>query len=245
MDEAWWLPGPTGVLADTSFAFARQRPGTIYVDEAGQRFVNESNSYVEVGKAMYARNQQSPAVPCWLIFDDGYRRRYSHTKSIRTGHLAPEWFETGLLKKATTIEDLARQCGIDPGGLAATVERFNRNAAKGIDPDFHRGESAYNRTMGDPGFKPNPCLGPLVDAPFYATQIVPADVGTCGGLLTDEYARVLDQEGQPISGLYATGNTTATVMGRHYLGAGASIGNSMVFGYIAAQHACGSVSTAN
>jgi 3-oxosteroid 1-dehydrogenase len=239
MDEAWWLPSPrTGRFGQSTLDQARQRPRTILVDAAGQRFVNESNSYMEVGKAMYARNKTSRAVPCWLIFDDRYRKRYAHLRS-RPGRFPRQLLESGKLKQAWTLPDLARMCGIDPVGLVETVERFNENARKGIDPDFGRGESAYNRALGDPNPRVHPCLGPIDEPPFYACEVVPGDIGTCGGLLTDEHARVLGADGRPIEGLYATGNITATVMGRHYLGPGASIANSMVFGYIAARHATG------
>jgi 3-oxosteroid 1-dehydrogenase len=239
MDEAWWLPAPrTGRFGQSTLDQARQRPRTIYVDAAGQRFVNESNSYMEVGKAMYARDKTSRAVPCWLIFDDRYRKRYAHVRSS-PGRFPRELLKSGRLKQAWTIEDLARMCGIDPEGLAATLERFNANAALGVDPDYGRGESAYNRALGDPNRKVHPCLGPIDEPPYYACDVVPGDIGTCGGLVTDPDAQVVDQHDQPIQGLYATGNITATVMGRHYLGPGASIANTMVFGYVAARHAVG------
>lgn len=237
MDEAWWLPSPkTGRFGQSTLDQARQRPRTIYVDADGRRFVNESNSYMEVGKAMYARNATSRAVPCWLIFDDRYRKRYAHVRS-RPGRFPREVLESGRLKQAWTLADLARMCGIDGDGLSETVERFNRYAVQGIDPDYGRGESAYNRALGDPNRKVHPCLGPIDEPPYYACEVVPGDIGTCGGLMTDEHARVLDEQGQPIGGLYAAGNITATVMGRHYLGPGASIANGMVFGYVAALHA--------
>ncbi len=237
MDEAWWLPSPrTGRFGQSTLDQARQRPRTIYVDAAGQRFVNESNSYMEVGKEMYARDKTSRAVPCWLVFDDRYRKRYAHLRS-RPGRFPRKLFESGMLKQAWTLDDLARTCGIDPAGLSETVERFNRNAAEGIDPDYGRGESAYNRALGDPNRSVHPCLGPIDEPPYYGVQVVPGDIGTCGGVVTDEHAQVLDQDDRPIPGLYATGNGTATVMGRHYLGPGASIANTMVFGYVAARHA--------
>jgi 3-oxosteroid 1-dehydrogenase len=237
MDEAWWLPSPrTGRFGQSTLDQARQRPRTIYVDAAGQRFVNESNSYMEVGKAMYARDKTSKAVPCWLIFDDRYRKRYAHLRSS-PGRFPRSLLESGMLKQAWTIDDLARMCGIDGAGLSATLERFNENAVLGLDPDYGRGESAYNRALGDPNHKVHPCLGPIDEPPYYGVQVVPGDIGTCGGLVTDEDARVVDERGRPIKGLYATGNITATVMGRHYLGPGASIANSMVFGYLAALHA--------
>jgi len=237
MDEAWWLPAPrTGKFGQSTLDQARQRPRTIYVDADGRRFVNESNSYMEVGKAMYARDKSSRAVPCWLIFDDRYRKRYAHLRSS-PGRFPRKLFESGRLKQAWTLDDLAKLCGIDSGGLAETVEHFNLYAAQGLDPDYGRGESAYNRALGDPNHRVHPCLGPIDEPPYYAVEVVPGDIGTCGGLLTDDHARVLGPGDEPIEGLYATGNITATVMGRHYLGPGASIANSMVFGYLAALHA--------
>jgi 3-oxosteroid 1-dehydrogenase len=237
MDEAWWLPAPrTGRFGQSTLDQARQRPRTIYVDSAGQRFVNESNSYMEVGKAMYERDKTSRAVPCWLIFDDRYRKRYAHVRS-HPGWFPKEMLESGKLKRASTLAELCEMCGIDSAGLAETVARFNVHAADGLDPEYGRGESAYNRALGDPSRKvKNPCVEPIDEPPYYAVEVVPGDIGTCGGLVTDEHARVVDGNDQPIAGLYATGNITATVMGRHYLGPGASIANSMVFGYVAARH---------
>ena len=244
MDEAWWLPSPrTGRFGQSTLDQARQRPRTIYVDAAGHRFVNESNSYMEVGKAMYARDKTSKAVPCWLIFDDRYRKRYAHQRSS-PGRFPRKLLESGMLKQAWTLKDLSKMCGIDPSGLAETVERFNEHAARGVDPDYGRGESAYNRALGDPNHKVHPCLGPIDEPPYYAVQVVPGDIGTCGGLLTNADAQVVGQDDRPIEGLYATGNGTATVMGRHYLGPGASIANTMVFGYVAARHATGEASSA-
>jgi 3-oxosteroid 1-dehydrogenase len=234
MDEAWWMPLPrTGKFGQSTLDQARQRPRTIFVGRDGRRFVNESNSYMEVGKAMYA----AAAVPCWVIFDDRYRKRYAHVRN-RPGYFPREMLESGKLKRAATLVELAQQSGIDADGLAETVDHFNEHARDGRDPEFHRGESAYNRALGDPNRRlPNPCVGPIDEAPFYACEVLPGDIGTCGGLLTDEYARVLGDGDAPIAGLYATGNSTATVMGRRYLGPGASIANTMVFGYIAARHA--------
>ncbi|AYE95951.1 FAD-binding protein [Mycobacterium paragordonae] len=239
LDEAWWLPSvfiANGGAAAASLGSGRQRPGAIYVDSGGRRFCNESNSYVEVGKAMYANK----AVPCWMIFDDGYVRRYvAGTNPVKREHLPPELIENGAVKRAGTLTDLARQIDLPPEELVRTVHRFNMFAAKGLDPDFGRGQSAYNDCLGDPGYRPNAAVGPLDRAPYYATRVLPADVGTCGGVITNEYAQVLDQQDRVIEGLYATGNTTATVMGRTYPGAGASIASSMVFGYVAARHAAG------
>jgi 3-oxosteroid 1-dehydrogenase len=242
MDDAVWLPATRPELGGSRLALARQYPHTIYVNKSGQRFVNEANSYVEVIKAMYA----SGGVPAWLIFDDEYQRRYPwgrglpklrDIRSTLPGQMPREWITNGWIRKGETLDSLARQIGIDPQALSATVQRFNEYAAKGEDPDFGRGESQHNKMLGDPSHKPNAALGPIEKAPFYATEVYPGDVGTSGGVLTNEYAQVLDKEDQPIPGLYATGNMAATVMGRTYPGAGASIANTMTFGYIAARHA--------
>ncbi len=239
LDEAWWLPSvfiADGGPAAKSLGSGRQRPGAIYVDATGRRFCNESNSYVEVGKAMYANK----AVPCWMVFDEGYVGRYvSGANPLKKRRLPEELIERGAVIRGDTISDLARQIDVPADELEHTIERFNQFAAKGLDPDFGRGQSAYNDCLGDPGYRPNAAVGPLERAPYYATRVLPADVGTCGGVITNEHAQVLDEKDRVIEGLYATGNTTATVMGRTYPGAGASIASTMVFGYVAAGHAAG------
>ncbi len=237
LDEAWWLP--MVFIQDpgaASLGSGRQRPGAIYVDGSGKRFCNESNSYVEVGKAMYANK----AVPCWQVFDEGYVRRYvSGANPLRKRSIPEALIEQGAIIRAATVAELARQIDVPADALEHTVTRFNEFAARGQDPDFGRGQSAYNICLGDPGYQPNAAIGPLDAAPYYATRVFPADVGTCGGLITNEHAQVLNEHDEAIEGLYATGNITATVMGRNYLGAGGSIANTMIFGYVAARHAAG------
>ena len=239
MEEAWWIP--SSVQPDGSplyVVYERSKPRAIMVDSAGQRYVNEAASYMEVGQAMYERNATAPAVPSWWVTDSRNRRRYMW--GLFPGGVTPrKWLCSGYMRKADTLEELAAQCGIDPNGLAQTVERFNKTAVHGVDPDFHKGERAYDRYYGDPRVRPNPCVAPVDKPPFYAVALYPGDVGTCGGLLTDENARVLDNSGHAIAGLYATGNCTASVMGRTYPGAGASIGASFIFGWIAANDMCG------
>lgn len=239
LDEAWWLPSifiADGGDAARALGSGRQRPGAIYVDGAGKRFCNESNSYVEVGKAMYANK----AVPCWMVFDEGYIRRYvSGANPFKKRSLPEELIERGAVLRGATVAELARQIDVPADTLEQTVKRFNGFAVKGLDPDFGRGQSAYNDCLGDPGYRPNAALGPLERSPYYATRVLPADVGTCGGVITNEHAQVLDEDDCVIDGLYATGNITATVMGRNYLGAGGSIAYTMVFGYVAARHAAG------
>jgi 3-oxosteroid 1-dehydrogenase len=156
---------------------------------------------------------------------------------LKKRSLPEELIERGAVVRGATIADLARQIDVPADALEQTVKRFNGFAVKGLDPDFGRGQSAYNDCLGDPGYRPNAALGPLERPPYYATRVLPADVGTCGGVITNEHAQVLDEDDRVIDGLYATGNITATVMGRNYLGAGGSIAYTMVFGYVAARHA--------
>jgi 3-oxosteroid 1-dehydrogenase len=246
LDEAIWLPMP--LLPDGSpprypsrqlsaFSRARWRPGSIMVDATGRRFADEAMAYMELGQRMFTRNREARAIPSWLIFDDAFRRRCLF--GVVPGRLPEQWVRDGFVTRGPTLEEVAARCGIDPPALSQTVQQFNQYARTGTDADFHRGESAYDRFMGDPSHLPNNCLAPLDRPPFYAVAIYPCDVGTCGGLLTDELARVLAESGQPIPGLYATGNITASIMGRHYLGAGASIGPTCTFGYVAMQHLAG------
>ncbi|WP_405847540.1 FAD-binding protein [Streptomyces sp. NBC_01518] len=155
-------------------------------------------------------------------------------RDVSPGRTPKEWITSGATKRADSLEDLARQCGIDTGGLLKTVERFNTLAARGVDEDFHRGEGDHEQFYGDPTHAPNPYPGPVSKPPFYAVALYPGDIGTSGGLLCDELDRVLDTEGNPVDGLYATGKCTASVMGRKNLGAGASIAASAVFGHVAA-----------
>ncbi|OHV30887.1 MULTISPECIES: FAD-dependent oxidoreductase [Pseudofrankia] len=235
MDEALWIPAsmqPSG--RPSMHNGERGKPGSIIVDKGGKRYFNEAVSYMEAGRQMYAHNTDGGSIPSWLIIDSRHRARYLFAFRAKT---PDEWLTSGYLKKADTIEQLAEACGIDPAGLTVTVKRFNTYAEQGNDPDFHRGDGAHERYQGDYGSKPNASLGPLAKPPFYAVEIYPSDVGTSGGLLCDEHARVLDANHDPIPGLYAAGNCTASVMGRTYPGAGASIGGSFVFSYIGMKHA--------
>lgn len=235
MDEAWWIPSsiqPGG--RPSPHNPERCKPGSIIVDRAGRRYFNEAVAYMEAGRQMYAHNTDGDSIPSWLVMDSRHRSRYLFATKTNTPE---EWLSSGYLKKAGTLSELASTCGIDPAGLAATVQRFNTFAKQGTDPDFHRGEGAHERYQGDYGNKPNASLAPVEKPPFYAVELYPGDVGTSGGLLCDELARVLDANHDPIPGLYAAGNCTASLMGRTYPGAGASIGASFVFSYIGMKHA--------
>jgi 3-oxosteroid 1-dehydrogenase len=213
------------------------KPHAMVVDQSGERYLNENQSYMSFCQAMLARNKTVPAVPSWMIFDSRYVADYMVAGTMPGSKKPMSWFDEGWLKKGDTIGDLARACDIDPARLEATAERFNGFARSGIDEDFGRGRSAYNRFLGDRSNTPSPAMGPIEQGPFYAYQFYPGDVGTYGGVITDTNARVLRGDGSVIPGLYATGISTASVMGRAYPGAGASVGPSFVWGYVAARHA--------
>jgi 3-oxosteroid 1-dehydrogenase len=234
MDDAWWGPsialpgGPYFCLAERSL------PGCVLVNGAGQRFVNESAPYVDAVHAMYEANTpENPHIPAWLIFDQRYRDRYVFAGLPPHRSLPRRWYAAGSVVRADDLAGLAQAAGVDADGLVKTVTRFNEFAAAGRDEDFGRGDSAYDRYYGDPRLA-NPNLAPLARPPFYAVKIVPGDLGTKGGLRTDERARVLSEDGTVIEGLFAAGNASEAVMGRSYAGAGATIGPAMTFGYIAA-----------
>ena len=237
MDDAWWGPVFLDSKGEAQFMlWERSAPFGIIVDSTGKRFMNESASYVDCGHWQYERNQQVPAIPAYLIADSRHRKYYLF--GMMPPRMTPkEAYESGMMVKADSIPELAHACGIDADTLEQTVQRFNQFAATGKDLDFHRGDSAYDRVYSDPKVKPNPNLGAIEQPPFFAVRVWPGDLGTKGGLLTDEHARVLREDGSPIKGLYAAGNTSASVMGRTYPGAGSTIGPAMVFGMIAGQDA--------
>ncbi|MGO9933314.1 MAG: FAD-binding protein [Steroidobacteraceae bacterium] len=212
-------------------------PHVILVDQSGVRYMNEGGSYMAYCKAMLERDKTVPASPSWAVFDEQYMRNYMLAGTMPGKPKPQRWYDEGYLRRADTIEELERQLGIESGTLVATVRRFNEFVSRNRDEDFHRGERAYDGWLGDPYHKPSMTLGSIAEAPFYALPVVPGDVGTYGGVVTDEHARVVREDGTVIPGLYATGVSTASVMGRAYPGAGSSIGPSFTFGYIAATHA--------
>ncbi len=239
LGHAWWAPVfcvPGEDRARPSF-IERALPGCIIVDGAGRRYLNEAASYHVVGEAMAKHDGDRS----FVVFDDAFRRKYPMGPLLPG---IPLWLHPRkvrqLLKQAATIEGLARKIGVPPTQLRDSIHRFNAGARKGTDPEFGRGDAAYDRFYGDPRVQPNPNLAPIETAPYYAVPIHGGDIGTCGGLVTDENARVLDAHGEPLSGLYAIGNTAASVMGGSYPGAGATIGPAMTFGFVAAKHATGS-----
>ncbi len=242
MDAAWWAPVIS--LSDEDRArpmfVERSLPGCIIVNGKGQRYMNEAASYFMTGGEMMRLNSSDcPTLPSWFVFDAHYRAKYMVGPLLpgpasRDRFIKPSVWE--VLRKGATIAELAQAMHVDADVLQATFERFNEFAAKGEDPDFQRGVNLYDRYYGDPRSQPNPCLATLSQAPFYAFKIFPGDIGTKGGVLTDEKARALNAQGEPIPGLYAIGNTSASVMGRTYPGAGSTLGPAMTFGYLAAHH---------
>jgi 3-oxosteroid 1-dehydrogenase len=240
MDDAWWMPAfelPKHRLFP--LVSERSMPGSMIVNQAGERFTNESAPYVNfVHDQLRLEAEHGGYVPAWFLMDHRARRRYQFAAILPGQPFPKSWYAVGNMHKADSIESLATSIGVPAGALRAAVEEFNSAVRAGRDDKFNRGDSAYDRYYGDPTL-PNPCLNELVKPPFYAAKLVPGDLGTKGGLVTDEQARVLREDGSVVEGLYATGNTSASVMGNEYAGPGATIGPSITFGWVAARHATG------
>ena len=233
------VPQPRGAAEPFPHFIDRGKPGVIAVDRRGTRFVNEASSYHDFVLAMFEACRDEPRIEIHLIADHRAIRRYGlGAVPPAPGRLGAH-LRSGYLLRGTSVEALAEAAGIDPGGLRATVERFNAAARRGEDPEFGKGGNVYHRFNGDPTHRPNPCLEPLRTPPYYAVRVIPGDLGTFMGVKTDACARVLDERGAPIPGLYATGNDAASFMGGNYPGAGITIGPAMTFGYLAAHHLAG------
>lgn len=246
MDHAWWAPTVLvpGREKRRALFVERALPGCVMVNRLGRRFVNEAAPYCDIVYAMYADHEKTGAnLPAWLVFDAAFRRKYPCgpllPAVVRPDSRLPSSWAGTVYFKAESIESLAAQIGVDPSGLVETVGRMNQFAVNGKDDEFGKGENAFDRYYGDRNVGPNPCLGPIAKPPFYAIRVDAGDIGTKGGLLTDEHARVLLEDGQPIPGLYAIGNSSAAVMGPSYPGAGSTLGPAMTFGFIAAHHLAG------
>lgn len=248
LDEAWWFPAIQWPDGRMQFMLnERMMPAQFIVNGDGKRFINEAAPYMDFGHAMIEGQKSGVThIPCWLITDHRSFNRYvvgGHLPipkipfaPVPTGRKVPSaWLESGVVKAANSWDEMAVKIGVPAAELRATAARFNELARKGHDDDFNRGDSVYDNYYGDATL-PNPNLYPLGDPPYYAFRIVLGDLGTSGGLLTDEYARVLRPDRTVVPGLYAVGNTSAPVMGRSYAGAGATIGPAMTFGFVAAKH---------
>lgn len=249
-DHAYWAPcsirkrrdGTTAVFPH--FVLDRGKPGTVCVNSLGRRFVNESTSYHRFVRAMYETHPTAPCIPTFIIADAAALKKYG-LGMVRMGtkNLRP-FLDDGYLIEAPTVRALAANLGVDAGNLEATIADMNRFAETGIDTEFGRGSTDYHRVNGDASHKPNPNLGPIRTAPFYAVKLVPGDIGAATGLATDEWARVVGEGNQPIGRLYACGNEMQSIMGGVYPAPGITIGPGITFAWRAVQHAIGEARTA-
>ncbi|MEE2031142.1 3-ketosteroid-delta-1-dehydrogenase [Rhodococcus chondri] len=245
MDQAWWFPAvtptkpgkpPLVMLAERSL------PGSFIVDQTGRRFTNESSDYMSFGQLVLERERAGdPIESMWIVFDQKYRNSYMFAAGLFPRAPIPgSWYKAGIAHQGTNAAELAESMGVPVESFSDQFRRFNEDAAAGVDSEFNRGASAYDRYYGDPTVEPNPNMRPLDHGPYFAVKMTLSDLGTCGGLRADDRARVLREDGSTIDGLYAIGNTAANAFGHRYPGAGATIGQGLVYGYIAAHDAAGS-----
>lgn len=246
-ESGWWIPTMQIPMASASnfeeihqAAFDVGRPHSVAVNRLGLRFVDEATGYDDFGKAMVADQLKTGAnMPCWLVFDATFREKFSAGGIMPNilmpdRRIPPDWWDHYIFR-ADSIEALASKIGVPAETLKKTVANMNGYAKTGVDPEFGRGGNAYDQMFGDWNVKPNPCLGSIDKAPYYAVAINCGDLGTKGGLKADARARVLDQNNQPIPNLYAAGNNAGSPFGNCYPGAGGTIGPAMTFGYVAAE----------
>ncbi|HTO51104.1 MAG TPA: FAD-dependent oxidoreductase [Burkholderiales bacterium] len=233
------VPQPDGTTIPYPHFIDRCKPGYIAVDRRGRRFANEADSYHDFMPRLFDACSEDRTVEAFLVSDHRAIRRYGIGVAPPAPGRLGSYLRSGYLTRAGTPEALAGALGIDPAGFVAQLERYNRHAERGEDPEFGKGTNAYHRFGGDPSHSPNPNIAPIVTPPYYAVRLVPGDLGTFIGLSTDPLARVLDVNERPIPGLYAVGNDQASVMGGTYPGAGITIGPAMTFGYIAGRDLAG------
>ena len=232
------VPRPDGSLGHYPHLLERAKPGLIAVTRDGVRFTNEANSYYDFMTDLLRVCDGKPTVEAWLVCDHAFIRHWGLGAAKPAPLPLRPYLRSGYLKRGRTLAALATECGINASALTATVARYNSQTAAGVDADFHKGETAYNRIQGDAKHGgPNPCMAPITQAPFYAVRVVPGSLGTFAGLVTDNNAQVLDSSGMPIGGLYACGNDMNSIMGGRYPSGGITLGPAMTFGYLAARHA--------
>jgi len=256
-ETGWWVPTMSIPLTTASnfeeihqAVFDVGRPHSVCVNRNGDRFVDEACGYDRFGNAMMEDQLKTGAnTPCWLVFDATFRHKFTAGGIMPTAltpdrRIPPDWWDHYVFR-APTLRELAAKLEVDADRLEAVVARMNDYAKTGIDPEFGRGGNDYDRNFGDPALKPNPCLGEIGKAPFYAIPVGLGDLGTKGGLKCDAQARVLDVNDRPIPGLYAAGNASGSPFGNAYPGAGGTIGPAMVFGFIAADMVAAEAESSN
>ena len=232
------VPRQDGSVAHFPHLIERAKPGLIAVTAAGQRFGNEADSYHDFMQQLLHALPQGAPVQAWLVCDHAFIRRYGLGAVKPAPVPLGAHVRNGYLHRAQSWQDLAAQCGIDAQALQATVQRYNAQAEQGVDTDFAKGQTPYNRIQGDASHGgANPCMAALRQAPFYAVRVVAGSLGTFAGLPVTPQAQVLDARGQVIEGLYASGNDASSMMGGHYPSGGITLGPAMTFGFLAAEHA--------
>lgn len=243
MNSAWWIN--TIAVPGESYPrlsiFEKSLPGNYVIDSSGKRIANESQNYMTFIKQLHAKHKNGQSKqPYYMIFDSTHRKKYI-VGPLLPGEVWPDfmipkrYYDSGFLSKETTIKALAGKINVNSENLEQTIHKVNGYAKTGIDTDFSRGESAYDRYYSDPKVTPNPCLAPVAKPPFYAMKLDAGDFGTMGGVEIDNHARVLSTNGEPIPGLYATGNCAMGIL-TTYPGPGSTLGPAMTFGYLAAKH---------
>ncbi|WP_271408343.1 FAD-dependent oxidoreductase [Pseudomonas sp. Q1-7] len=242
-EAAAWMPVSKVPMAGGFTAFPhlldRYKPGVIGVLRNGRRFTNESNSYHDVGAAMVKACEGERETAMWLVCDSRTIAKYGLGYAKPAPMPLAPLLRNGYLVKGRSLAELARNAGLDAAGLERTVREYNQGAERGEDPEFDRGGNAFNRYLADPEHRPNPCVAPVSEGPFYALKVVMGDLGTFDGIRTSVQGEVLDAAGEAVPGLYSVGNDRASVMGGNYPGAGITLGPIMTFGYLTGRHLAG------
>ncbi|MEO8667829.1 MAG: FAD-dependent oxidoreductase [Bauldia sp.] len=248
-NAAAWVPVSRVPRRDGGFGLFphfidRGKPGLIAVKPNGRRFANEANSYHDFIQGLFAAQEPGDRFNAFLVVDRRFLRNFGlgYVKPFPVPYGAH--LRSGYLKSGRTLAELSAKAGIDADALEKTVATYNRACAAGVDTEFGKGSTAYNRFYGDARYRPNPCLAPIETPPFFTVEIGVGDLGTFDGIRTNRHAQVLGADGTPIAGLYAVGNDAASIAGGNYPGGGITLGPAIVFAYLAARHLAGETTEA-